>query len=144
LGCTGSVQLSSLSPTGLRDSADTDVRRPKLYCAGYPSETGGGLRKPEVWGSDEESPPKGPLNTLPVDDWPPKFGVVGEVMVSFSSSSATLCIAPVSSREEPKGFECAPKGLLKFGPDMSDGFPRRLLLWKLGWVWSGDSYSCRA
>ncbi len=34
LGCTGGVQLSYESATGFNDSADTDVRRAKLYCAG--------------------------------------------------------------------------------------------------------------
>lgn len=63
--------------------------------------------------SEEESPPKGPRKRFPELD--PKFGVVGDVMVSFSSSSATLCIAPVSSLDDPKGFEFAPKGLVKPG-----------------------------
>jgi hypothetical protein len=62
------------------------------------------------------------------DEWP-KLGVVGEVTVSFSSSSATRCMALVSSLEEPKGFAFAPKGLVKPGLDMSDSLSRKPLLW---------------
>lgn len=64
--------------------------------------------------SNEESAPNGERNELEV---PPKFGVVGEVTASFSSSSTTLCIGPVSTLP-PNGLLLAANGLGKSALDM--------------------------
>lgn len=103
-----------MSATGLRDSAETDVRRLKLYCAGYESAFGG-LLNAEGGPSDEESPPKGPAPKGPLKAGValfPKLGPVGDPTTS-SSSSITFCIFP-----DPKGFEPDPNGLVKVGLDM--------------------------
>ena len=76
--------------------------------------------------SDDPSPPKGLLNVFPpVVLVSPKLGVVGEVTLSFSSSSTTLCIGPVSILPEPKGLVFAPKGLVK--PALDIAFRQMLL-----------------
>jgi hypothetical protein len=47
---------------------------------------------------------------------------------------------PVSSLEEPNGFEFAPKGLVKPGPDISAGkLSRNVLLYWLESPKSGDT-----
>lgn len=64
--------------------------------------------------SDEASPPKGPEKIAP-DDTAEKLGVVGDVMISFSSSSTTLIMLfdVGCSLSPPNGLEFAPKGLEK-------------------------------
>lgn len=68
-------------------------------------------------------PPNGPRK---VATPAPKFGVVGDVIVSFSSSSITLSKSPdgptalsAFAPSLPKGFEFAANGLVKVGPDMA-------------------------
>lgn len=67
-----------------------------------------------------ESPPKAPVRT-PRELGPEsntKLAAVGDAIVSFSSSSMTFCMPPDWSLLEPKGFEFAPKGLVKPGLDI--------------------------
>lgn len=114
LWCTGAVQLSSVSAAGFRDSAETDVRRLKLYCAGYESALGG-LLSADGGPSNGESPPKGLAPKGPLKAGPalfPNVGPVGDATTS-SSSSITFCIFP-----DPKGLELDPNGLVKVGLDM--------------------------
>jgi len=63
--------------------------------------------------SDGASPPKPFQKEGAASFLTPKWGVVGEVIVSFSSSSTSLCIGPDSDLPgAPNGF-AFPKGLVK-------------------------------
>lgn len=125
--------MSLTSATGLSDSADTDVRLPKLYWAGYEFGSGGFLID-EGGPSVGASPPKRPREWLP----PPellereKDGVEGDAPVSVSSSSIMLSMSGGAGDRDPdlvsvillsppNGFELAAKGLVKVAPDILRG-----------------------
>ena len=115
--------MSLEEAVGFRDSAETEVRLPIPYAAGNPSpalglkEDGGPLPLP--------SPPK----ELPKVEAPPlvklKLEVVGDVIVSFSSSSVTFeiepelnCSFPTLVLSSPKGLTFVPNRPGKVLPDM--------------------------
>ena len=71
--------------------------------------------------SPDASPPNEPPNAEPPPLEKPKLGVVGDVMVSFSSSSMTLEIAPeLNCSFPPKGLAFVPNRPGNVLPDILD------------------------
>ncbi len=110
---------------GFKDSAETEVRLPIPYAAGNPSPAVG-LKE-----DGGPSPLASPPNELPNVEAPPfvklKLGVVGEVIVSFSSSSTTLeiepeliCSFPMLVPSPPKGLAFVPNRPGNVLPDMAE------------------------
>ena len=101
--------MSLEEAVGFKDSAETEVRLPIPYAVGNPS-VGVGLKE-----DGGPSPPASPPKELPNVETPPfpklKLGVVGEAMVSFSSSSTTFEIEPELSCSFPALVASPPKGL---------------------------------
>ena len=117
--------MSLEEAVGFRDSAETEVRLPIPYCDGNPS--------PAVCLNEDggPSPLPSPPKELPNAEAPPfvklKLGVVGEVMVSFSSSSMTfemepelICSFPPLVASLPKGLAFMPNRPGKVLPDMAE------------------------